>query len=185
MLRRIGLSLLVLLPVTFSSGAFAQQDIDATNCELFVDKLVLSRSSHGSTIITPFVKILPARLDGAVKEVGFRVTSKTVGQSGGRDTQADWHNVPMVSVSPVNDYFQIDWGLMVGSDYGATSFEGLFYALTEKGTTYWAKTSKRGNFYFDSSVFAELSGYLSPLWRPLTLPTQTESLRYYNPQNCY
>ncbi len=169
-----------------SLRASAGEHFDATHCEIFVDRLVVSRSSHGSAVVTPYIKILPERLDGEVQEVGYRSPSKTLGQNGGWDyAQSEWKSTPMLSVSPVNDYFTIDWGLMVGSDFGSTDYEGLFYVTTTKGTTYWVKSSNQGNFFFNGDVFSGLWSKTSGWAYARPLSTQTDSMRFYNPQNCY
>lgn len=184
--RTICFSLVNLFTVVMSLGASAAEHFDANHCEIFIDKLVVSRSSHGSAVVTPYIKILPERLDGEVQEVRFYSTSKTFGQNGGRDyAQSEWKSTPMLSVSPVNNYFTIEWGLMVGSDFGTTNYEGLFYVKTTKGTTYWVKSSNQGNFIFDPDVFSGLWSQTSGWAYARPLSTQKDSMRFYNPQNCY
>jgi hypothetical protein len=167
-----------------SSPAFAGRHVDATNCEIFVDKLELSYGSHGSSAIQPFVKLLPSRLDGMVKEVGFHFTSVSRGYNGGHDSLEPWRDQPLSSVSPVNDYFTAPWEYMVGSDFGAASYEGAFYVITTAGTTYWAKTASGGNFRFDSAFFNRIWSQDSYGYRR-AVPTQSALLRELNPQSCY
>lgn len=59
------------------SQAFGRQHIDATHCEIFIDRIGISRSSHGSVTAHFFIKTVNARLDAPITEVGARTKRTT------------------------------------------------------------------------------------------------------------
>lgn len=167
--------------------------VTATNCEIFIDKLTVTVSSHGSLNVFPYVKILKDRLDGNIAEVGFRnqLTSSSHG-SGDIPYTQDWRNTEMTSRSPTNDYWTVPYGLMVVSDFGSGSYQGLFYVKTDKNTFYWAKTADGGNFSFGMNA-ADAIYHMYPHGSgnynsgpEAGIPTQErDDMRQYNPQRCY
>ncbi len=177
---------LALSPVS----AFAGANYDAKNCEIFIDKFEMSRSSHGVIAITPYVKVLKSRLDGAIVAVGlYNQTTTTYNNNGSPQVnKTPWRDdLTFSSVSPTDDYWSLYSGFAVHSDYSSNVIEGVFYVRTDKGTTYWVKSSEGGNFTFDANAWQNLvnlpgSAKSAYLW---SVSTQRPELRYYNPQNCY
>ena len=172
------------------SAATAERHLDATHCEIFVDKIASAIGSHGSNTIMPYIKILKDRLDSEVAEVGIRSQS-THTYSGGLTEVQHWGNKVLLSRSPVGDYFAPEGGLMVASDFGLTSSEAVFYVKTVNGTIYWAKPAGGGNFKFDPNFGSDLLHRYSLQHNYGTgpdsaIPTQDrEDMRYLNPQRCY
>lgn len=170
----------LLILAGFQAFSLYAAHYNATHCEVFIDKLELRVSSHGSRTITPFIKILTWRLDSPIAEVGFRRKTTLNGNYAG-----EWKNEVLSSHSPVGDYWAT-WGHTVSSDYGTTIFEGAFYVTTKNGTTYWAKNNIGGNFIFDRNAWDILLHYTNFYASPVTSThTQRPELSYYNPQNCY
>ena len=158
----------------------------ANHCEIFLDKLEVSNGSHGSSMIMPFVKILPSRLDAPVAEVGFRYTTDSLRYSDHSHVITPWHDEVLTSSSPVRDYWTTPWGYMVTSDFGSATFQGSFYVRTTAGTTYWARNNKGGDFVFDLNAWHILFGYGSTAGSyHYGVRTQRNDLRYYNPNACY
>lgn len=181
---RFILSILTL--VSLSSASFAGTHVNANNCEIFIDRIMVSTSSQGSATILPYIKILPFRLNGQVEEVGFRNTSETFSYQNHSSSTRPWSNALFFNTSSSRDYWAPSWSYMVSSEYGRTTFTGSFYVRTSSGTTYWAKNAHGGDFVFDINAFNILSnfgnrgdGYEA------TINTQRSDMRYYNPKNCY
>lgn len=140
------------LPV--AATALAGEHYPASNCEIFVDRVGLSTSSHGSITAHFFVKTLNDRLDSPIAEVGVRtqVTTRTM-----RDTfVGDWGDLRAVSFFGAPDYFQITQNL--SSEYSSNRMQSAFYVRTTKGTTYWVKPNNPhnynngGNFGYDGEL---------------------------------
>jgi hypothetical protein len=175
--------------VSTPADAPAERHLEARNCEIFIDKIAASIGSHGSMTLSVYVKLLKDRLDGDVAEVGLR-TRTTSTLHGGTPSVQDWHNETLASRSPVNDYWAYPYGIMVSSDFGSTSYEGVFYVKTVKGTYYWAKPADGGNFWLDEAAATRIYGIYphgnydsSP---SSAIPTQErDDMRLYNPSRCY
>lgn len=176
----LGLGSILLL----GSAAAVASDIQANNCEIFIDALQLGKSSHGSKNFRVYVKTLNNRLDAPIKKVGFAGHSVNSWQYGASQTNIDQE----LTLTGGDNYFILF--LSVSSDYGHSDYSGAFYVTTEKGTTYWAHGSvDNGNvavdFTFDSNAFD--SKFPSNSWGPaVTVNTQNGAYGgYYNMHNCY
>jgi len=177
--------ILTTLVLSFSAKLFAGAHYPANHCEIFVDKLEVSRGSHGLIAITPYLKVLRERLDSDVEEVGFRNQSTSINHSGTHNYGL-WTDEKLNSASPIGDYWTLPWGLAIGSDFGSSIYEGAFYVRTKNGTTYWAKTDKQENFVFDYNAWNFLVKFsnFNYSWKT-SVKTQVPELRYYNANNCY
>jgi hypothetical protein len=155
--------------------------IQATSCELFIDKIVAYQGSHALRAVHFWVKTLNDRLDDDVVEVGLR--ARIIGA--GAQT---WHDRAMPRFFGASDYFDIAFS--VSSDFGRTQYEGALYARTAAGTTYWFKPASGGNYFFDINTHDNVmyamqrsSNYDSSI--NAAVSTQRDDLAYFNPGLCY
>lgn len=148
-------------------SAFAA-DYNANHCEIFVDKVAAWSSTYGYTGVTFKIKTLNARLDGAIKMVGYRSilrsTPKIVnfcinhppanGNSNNCDSIGKWVDRQAFAYFG-SDYFKID--LELSHDYTFEHvYEGAFFVETVKGTRYWLHPAQGVNFFVDENLRSSL-----------------------------
>jgi hypothetical protein len=155
--------------------------VQATNCELFVDKIVAYQGSHALRGVHLWVKTINARFDDDVVEVGFRHRVIGAGSAG-------WRDQKFPSFFGAADYFSTSF--TVSSDWGHTQYEGALYARTAAGTMYWFKPADGNNFFFDINTHDNVmqamhrsSNYDSSI--NAAVSTQRDDLAYFNPVRCY
>jgi hypothetical protein len=93
---------LTVIALLTSVSALAENHYPARNCEIFVDKVSSFYSSHGSIFLKFYIKTLNQRLDGAIKEVGFRYQTRNA--MNGQIVEA-WRNLPAGHFVGAQDYF--------------------------------------------------------------------------------
>lgn len=138
---RIGLIILASLLSIFSYAA----DIPAANCEIFVDRLQVARSSHSLMTIKFFIKTDSNRMDGKVDFVG--VYHRRTEMRSDRGAENFDFRVDLVKKF-VNsgDYFE--YNAITGHDWMSAEEEVAFFAQTEKGTRYWLNQYNHPGQYF-------------------------------------
>jgi hypothetical protein len=161
------------------------QHYQANHCEIFVDKITPYAGSHALRAANVWVKILPARLDGSVVEVGFRNAQEGTNSSG--PTRRDWANDVLRPFFGASDYFEINFPL--SSDFGRNTYRGAFYVKTSNDTFYWVKASTGDDFTFDTrthDIVASMqnrgTNYNSSI--DVAVPTQQQGMEYYNGSRC-
>lgn len=157
----------------------------AANCEIFVDQIETSNSSHGTHSANFYVKTLNDRLDGAVAAVGMRVqtTQQTHGQPVSTGKWTDQTFAPYFGAA---DYFE--GSFYFGSEFSTVTGVGVFFVRTVKGTTYWLRPRTGANYSFTDRLFYDIRALKDdPKYSyDAKIPTQAESvLRDYNPGVCY
>lgn len=178
------------------SEASAMKDVKATNCEIFVDKMRLSSSSHGFLGTTPYVKIVRDRLDGDVVKVGFFGSHSYKGLDG-QSQGGQWKEYPGYAFLGASDYFEVKEDLYnqftLAVDFSMNHvYEGAFFVETTKATRYWANTAESGNFRIDYDSISALKGNAWSLSAVAyehmqdigKVPATADMLPYYNPQHC-
>jgi hypothetical protein len=167
-------------------------DIRATNCEIFVDRVIATGGSHGGKRITVFIKTLNDRLDGPIERVGFyrkedatpctqmpERTSMSCADSG------KWKDITLQAFVGSSDYFELP--LTIGGDYMPfSSYDGAFYVKTTNGTKYWANTKEGGNFVIDRNMFSNLEqmGHGGYVPDPQRAAVTADRFPYLNPGTC-
>jgi hypothetical protein len=150
--------------------------VQATNCELFIDKVSAFDGSHGLRAVSVWVKLLPERLDDEVVEVGFR----------NRADSGPWSDLPLRSFFGAGDYFTTT--LTLRSDFGGDDYEGAFYVRTRSDTNYWFKPLDGGNFFFDIGTYDYVTyvhGANHSSSIDYAAATQQDAMTYFNPTRCY
>jgi hypothetical protein len=182
-MMRMKLSIMAVASL-LAGSALAQKHVQATS-QAWVDKVGITRSSHGLAIIKPFIKARLGALDGRIVEVGFRNQEKGVTTSTRQPYTYPWTNRPAVSKHG-NDYFGFE--IAVGSDFHQASATGPFYVKTDRGTYYWVKAKGGKDFTFDQNAFDNVVRKKGSAWQldwtPATaVPTQNKGGfgQYYNP----
>jgi hypothetical protein len=174
--------------------------LDANNCELFVDKVIPVRGSHGSRRLSTFIKTLNDRLDSPPARVGMRYAIHDPDHS----CQSGFSLAGCGEVGPfadhdareaAADYFELD--LEIAND--ATfrhQYEGVVYVVTQKGTTYWHKTATKTNFFIDDETLDNVEnslhgkGITTPIFAgmpdsvPDPLPKTADFFDYLNSGRC-
>ena len=123
----------LVVTLVFSLSAFAAY-IPATNCEIFLDRIQISRSSHSLTTVKFFIKTDATRMDGEVDYVGVyhrRNETRSDRQSDNFDFRVDLVNGFVNS----RDYFEFN--TITGHDWMTAEENVAFFAQTSKGTRYW------------------------------------------------
>jgi hypothetical protein len=164
-------------------------DVEATNCELFIDKVAAFQGGQRAKGMTIFVKTLNDRLDGPIAEVCFRNHQEFPVQWGRNPDWRNWHNEPLHAYHLASDYFFYRTDSLA-SEYGGVQYEGVFYVRTQRGTVYWIHSpTENGNFVFDAQGHDNV--LLVRGWSDNTgedamnaVSTQQSSMRYYNPMGC-
>jgi hypothetical protein len=188
-------------PVDDAEGASgtAEDPVTASNCQVFVDKVSIRRSSHGLAAYRIWLKTTNARLDGPVARVGLRATvhdargtcreSHPVGLVNGCDDVGRWRDYFAQSFVGAADYFEMQ--LTLGHDFTfAHQFEGVFFVETTKGTRYWQKAADGGNFFLDFNGFDHVETALRQrgiFWWDADmgrLPKTADFYAYLNPRAC-
>jgi hypothetical protein len=170
--------------------------LDADNCEIFVDKAIPIRSSHGSRRIAAFIKTLNDRLDSPPARAGIRYAV--------HDPKDECHSgFSLVGCGDVGGFADHD-GAQIAPDYFSFFFEigndftfdhqyeGVFYVVTQKGTTYWHKTADKGNFFIDGQTLDNLEnsihgqGIMTPIFEsdPAPMPKTADFFDYLNSHRC-
>ncbi len=85
----------------FVSGVGSAQvrHYEAKNCEFHVEKFQLMPGSYNAIDANIYLKVALPHLDGAIKEVGFRVRTYTFPVDL-IDDQVGWHNMIATQVDP-------------------------------------------------------------------------------------
>jgi len=138
---RIGLIIVGSLLSMFSYAA----DIPATNCEIFLDRLQVARSSHSLITVKFFLKTNSDRMDGKVDFVGVyhrRTESRRDRGAENFDFRVDLVNKFVNS----GDYFE--YNSITGHDWMDAEEEVAFFAQTEKGTRYWLNQRNQPGQHF-------------------------------------
>lgn len=162
------------------------QDIRATNCEVFVDKVRVYHSSHGFTGAVLFVKLLNDRLDGDVTKVAFFAKHTYENYYGDR-TVEDWQAYEGQKFAGANDYYEVRSynydGFVVGADYSSDHvWLGAVYVETSTGKRYWSNTHDGGNFWLDHNSIAAMQPWVNNSLS--NVPKTADQLTYWNPQRC-
>jgi hypothetical protein len=138
-----------------SDEALSGKNVDATNCEVFVDKVQPILDSHGARAEELFIKTLNSRLDGPIAQVGIRYRMHDPSNAC-RDNSAlnDCDTVGKVTevtadrFQGAKDYFSLF--LEIGDDFTFPhQYEGVIFVKTTRGTTYSFKTASHGSFFLD------------------------------------
>ncbi len=138
-----------------SHVGFAQlHHIEAKNCELYVEKIQLMPGSYSSIIANIYLRVSLPHLDGAIREVGFRLRTYTSPVDLIED-RLGWHNMVATQVDPFTDD---QWKVSVLLDAGflALRHVGAFYVRTDTNTVYWLHPMNASdeNFSIDTNTFA-------------------------------
>ena len=155
--------------------------VQATNCELFIDKIVAFQGSHALRGVHLWVKTLNDRFDDEVTEVGFR--HRQIGTS-----SYPWVDQKFYRFYGASDYFEMSY--TVSSDFGRSQYEGALYARTAAGTTYWFKPADGRNFFVDINTHDNVMNAMHRSYNydssiNNAVPTQRDDLAYFNPSRCY
>ncbi len=137
-------------------------DVPATNCELFIDKLQITMSSHSLTTLNVFIKIKEDLVDGAVTRVGVlhsRQENRT-----DRDTDSFLDRIETLpAFVGSRDYFQFT--TVLGHDWMSAQEYVVFFLDTNRGTRYWlnARNWSGAKFLFsdktDDLLYRHPSGH--------------------------
>jgi hypothetical protein len=180
-----------------SMSAMTESHVEATHCELFVDKAVPTHNSHGARRVTLYLKTLNDRLDSPIARVGMRYAIRdprhdcdsgfSMAGCGEVGTFAD-HDAG--AIAP--DYFFLE--LEIANDFTfAHQYEGVMYVITQRGTTYWHKTRERTNFFIDDKTMSDLEdavheqGISTPIFAAATpdpMPKTADFFEYLNADRC-
>ena len=128
--------------ISFSAYA---RDIPATNCEIFLDRIQITRSSHSLSIVKFFIKTDANRMDGEVDYVGVyhrRIENRRDRQGDNFDFRVDLVNRFVNS----RDYFEFN--SITGHDWMSAEEEVAFFAQTTKGTRYWLNQANQPGQHF-------------------------------------
>ena len=183
------------------------KDIKASNCEAFVDKVASEYvfhqfspfGSYSTQNLHFFVKVLPWRLDGAVKAVRFYGYDQNAAAEGEGDVTT--HFTPIVGSAWLKavDYYEVVVGMPRNVDR-----HGAFYLETKSGTRYWINpadgssnfvvnkqtliyTEARVSWYgqrVENSNGAILEAPPAVALDVGSLPKAADSLTYFNPDEC-
>ena len=138
------------------------RNVDISHCEAFIDRAALVLGNGQRMTMRFYIKLLPERLDGNVKYVGFHAyKTDSDGVCKGPSTMsnpwcqnvgiwADYKSRPFVYES--NDYhdIRIDMSDIDGDFF---EYEGVFFVQTDVGTRYWLHSSKNtSNFLLDEKM---------------------------------
>jgi hypothetical protein len=174
--------------------------VDATNCEIFIDKIQPILDSHGEHEEVVYIKTLNFRLDAPIAEVGFRYTVHDVDHdcdvdSGfareGCEEVGRWQDAKALRFQEAQDYFSI--GLDLGNDFTFEhQYEGVFFVRTMRGTNYWFKTPGKQNFFIDARGLEDvMNGLRSRGYDNFfssaditTAPVTADYYTYLNPDHC-
>jgi len=134
---------------------------NANGCEIFVDKVLLYRSSHALTQAIFYLKTHNNDLDSPISRVGFRYEkNETDGfcRNSSNYNQyceglGEWKEDDIDSFFGAKDYFGAK-SYFLSSDYNPTlDYKGTFFVQTENGTYYWLKTKDDQDISFSSHMF--------------------------------
>jgi hypothetical protein len=172
-------------------------DLPASHCEIFVDKASAWSSSYGYAGVTLKIKTLNDRLDGAIKQVGYRSIVRSTPEIDAfckaHPASSGWsHDCATVGVWTDRvaqpffgpDYFKIQFELKHMYTFEHV-FEGAFFVETDKGTRYWLNPSGGGDFFIDRNMRQDLlnrgSGGYYPQGKELVT---ADVFPYLNPAGC-
>jgi hypothetical protein len=177
---------------TASADVTSGGDVSASNCEAFVDRANVLRSSHGLVRVRLFLKTLNDRLaaDGGIAEVGMRAKMTSDGPCNGAECQRldvfhDYAAVPFVGAG---DYFELDF-VLKHDNTAPRTFEGAFYVRTASGKTLWVNPAGAENFALDQNLANDIErlrglppGFIAA--GPETAVVTADKLPYLNPGLC-
>jgi hypothetical protein len=168
---------------------------DARSCEVFVDRATSSHGSHAISQMTFWLKLREARLDGDVKQVGFRYRATDANQVCQRPAYAGaprcrdldtWREIPATSFFGAKDYFELT--LFISSDYNPSlQYEGVFFVETVKGSRYYAKPADGGNFFVNTEMVQNFDRVIGSKLYSVSqqqAPVVADRFLYLNPQSC-
>ena len=177
------------LALSASGSAFAAQDVLARNCEIFIDKAYVTRSSHAYTTLHTFIKILPDHLDGPVARVGVVHSREERRSDRAPDNFTNrWDTLPSFAGS--SDYFEFT--SVTGHDWMSAREEASFFVETSRGTRYWLNQFEQPGlgFVFDGDLSSQVQ-VVSPIYpyvdvgaRPKTADYPSRLGLLLNPRSC-
>jgi hypothetical protein len=135
---------LLLLSSGISLSAFAA-DIPATNCEIFLDRIQVTQSSHALTTVKFFIKTDARRMDGDVAYVGvYHNRNETRSDQQGNNFDFRVDSVSRFANS--SDYFE--FSADTGHDWMSAREEAAFFVQTTQGTRYWLNRANQAGQHF-------------------------------------
>jgi hypothetical protein len=148
--------LAVVLPL-LSPAVVHADDVTATNCEAFVDKIQVSTSSHALTTMRLFLKIAPERLDAPVADVSvYHRRAEDWANRSSSQNEYDWRYDRLSPFFGATDYYSYE--TVIGHDWMSAEEEAVFVVTTARGTRYWVNAGNRsgGNFMLTRQTLAFL-----------------------------
>jgi len=173
----LGIALFV-VPVV----GFAQiRHYEATNCEIHVEKFRVAPGSYNSINANIYLKVAIPHLDGAIKEVGFRLKTITTPVDV-TDDQRGWHNMVAVPLDPFGTSDQFKVSILLKAGERSLQHEGVFYVLTDTGTMYWLHplNDMKKNFLIGITTFTMESELM---WEEMWINDYDHFLPF-NPERC-
>lgn len=164
-----------------SNVGFAQiRHVEAKNCELYAEKIQLVPGSYSAIIANIYLRVSSPHLDGAIREVGFRVRTYT-SPVDLINNQIGWHNMVATQVDP---FSEDQWKVSVLLDAGFRELRhvGAFYVLTDAGTVYWLHPMNvaEENFLIETHTF-EIENEL--VWDEIWI-NDFDRFLGFNPERC-
>lgn len=178
----------------FAIPAFAA-DVAAADCEVFVDRVVVSRGSVGTTTVRMFIKVNSERLDAPVKSVGV---VHRHGKPTNRIKKSDFKYDTLQPYMARSDYFE--FSSVTGDDWLAFRDLASFVVETTNGTKYWLNSGNKAgvDFVLDNSFVYSLTRYANGQTRedavnvyvsdvgsaPQTADYPADLAGFLNPERC-
>jgi hypothetical protein len=148
-----GLLSLVSLASTLSHPAFAN-DVQANNCEIFLDKLVVTTESHALTKMKFYLKVIEAKLDSPLASVDvWHTRSENWGSSKPSSSEKyGWRMNQVQKFSGSPDYFE--YIPTTGHSWMSANEQMVFSALSQNGTRYWLNAQNLTGRNFEANATA-------------------------------
>lgn len=191
--RKLGVisTVALLLSASFSQAA---THVDANHCEIYVDRIGISSdvTNYDSRWVHIYLKALPDRLNGDIKEIGGRLQT-TILHAYGR-TVKTWENLKTYKVNGAKDFVEVPFRVSE-HQYNIPKYssreihEVAFYVRTDKDTYYWIKDEAQKNFIINENTYMESAYKLGfgdqnhPGYAPLE--NSHVAGDKFNPSRCY
>lgn len=173
------------LGADFSAASAAE--FTATNCEIFIEKIQVTRPSGRDLDLNLLLRVHPALLDSGLKTVRALDSREVPGALG-----ADYTNREVELPQFFDAENTFSYRVKLKSNNYQANYQVAFYAETEAGTRYWLNSENvpgwnfffnRGTLHFLDSMTVSYRAFdlnfVSPTWE-----YPDEAAAVFNPRFC-
>jgi hypothetical protein len=162
-------SIFALCSLALASNAWGSQDLKATNCEIFIDKVagkqVGYHGAFGTVINTEVFLKIDLSKTGPVRKIVFFSTQRNVDDYGNITSQSGFRDVELSPYFGAADYFVANLGDLENhwwdrsNSQDRAEHEGAFYVERLDGVRLWVNPARDfgPHFLFDEGTADTLS----------------------------